>query len=129
MLNNKGQSLVMFVVVMPILLLILVLVIDIGRIIVYKQELDNINKIVIDYGLDNFNDDNLEEELVNLIKLNNDNIEGIDIRFEDDKLYMVLSIDVNGIFSGLINKSMFDIESSYVGYIDNGNKRIERMSR
>ena len=43
-LNNKGQSLVMFVLILPLLLFIMVLVIDIGNIILSKQELDDINK-------------------------------------------------------------------------------------
>ena len=35
-LNNKGQSLVMFILIIPILLLIMILVIDLGNIIVTK---------------------------------------------------------------------------------------------
>ena len=88
MLNNKGQSLVLFIVVLPILLLILVLVIDIGRIIVLKQELDNINKITLDYGLDNLEIENLNDKMVEIIKLNNKKIDDININLVDDKLYI-----------------------------------------
>ena len=42
--------------------LILVLVIDVGRIIVLKQELSNISEIVLDYGLDKIDDNELEIE-------------------------------------------------------------------
>ena len=128
MLNNKGQSLVLFVVILPILLFILILVIDVGRVIALKQELDSVNKIVLDYGLDNLDKDNLNEELTDLVKVNNNDIETIDIMLEDNKLYIVLNTNVNGIFSGLVNKSVFDVESSYVGYIENNNKIIERVS-
>ena len=51
-LNNKGQSLVMFILIIPILLLIMILVIDLGNIIVTKTHLDNTNYLVIDYELD-----------------------------------------------------------------------------
>ena len=52
MLNNKGQSLVLFIIILPILIFILILVIDVGKIIVLKQELNNISEFVLDYGLD-----------------------------------------------------------------------------
>ena len=45
MFNNRGQSLVMFVLVIPILLMILILVLDIGRMYLERRELDNINYI------------------------------------------------------------------------------------
>ena len=128
MLNNKGQSLVLFIVVLPILLLILVLVIDVGRILVLKQELDNINKIVLDYGLDSLDKEDYNEEMIKLIKLNNNDIEDINIRLDKDKLYVELGIDADGMLSGLVNISVFDIKSSYVGYIDNNSKRIERVN-
>lgn len=129
MLNNRGQSLILFVIILPILLLILILVVDIGKIVVLKQELDNISEIVLDYGLDNLNKENLVDELTNLIKLNNDSIDEININFEDNRIYIELHEDVNGIFSSLIDISIFNVNSSYIGYIDNDiNKRIEKIS-
>lgn len=128
MLNNKGQSLILFIVILPILLLILVLVIDVGRIIVLKQELDNINKIVLDYGLDNIDMDDLNNKMVELVKLNNNEIDDININLEEDKLYIELNMDTGGMLSGLVDISIFDIKSSYVGYIKDDKKIIERIS-
>jgi len=128
MLNNKGQSLVLFVIVIPILLFILILVIDIGNAINLKQELNNINKIVLDYGLDKINADNLEVELTELIKLNNNEIDKIDINFDNDKIYLNISCDIDLIFISFVDNDLFDITSSYVGYIQDGNKRIEKVS-
>ena len=70
MLNNKGQSLILFVLFIPILLLVLILVIDIGKLINLKTELDNISNIVLDYGLDNLEKEGLTQELEELVKLN-----------------------------------------------------------
>ena len=41
MLNNKGQSLVLFVLLMPIILGIIVLVIDVGKSLVEKNSINN----------------------------------------------------------------------------------------
>ena len=70
MFNNRGQSLALFVITLPVLLIVLVLVIDIGRVISLKQELNNISELVLDYGLDYFNDVNIDI---------NDNVNGMSI--------------------------------------------------
>ena len=59
-LNNKGQSLVLFVVLLPILLFVIVLVVDVGSIMTSKQDLNNINYMMVDYGLDNMGKENIE---------------------------------------------------------------------
>lgn len=128
MLNNRGQSLVLFVMVLPILLLIVVLVIDVGRAFTVKQDLDNINNIVLDYGLDNLNKEDLMNNLEQLVKLNNDEVNEVSVRIEDNKIYLESSQKVEGIFSKFVDISIFDIKSSYVGYIADGNKKIEEIS-
>ena len=161
MLNNRGQSLVLFVITLPVLLIVLVIVIDIGRVISLKQELNSISELVLDYGLDYLNDvdidnsdgnidtdvnnindnvngdgfrnnnlssDNIDDKLIEMVKLNKNDIDFIDVRIEDNKIYIELSDRVDGIFSSIINISMFDIKSNYVGYIDNNDKKIERVN-
>ena len=51
-MNNKGQTLVLFVLILPIIVFIMLLVIDVSNMFITKQELNNINKIVLNYGLD-----------------------------------------------------------------------------
>ena len=128
MLNNKGQSLVLFVVMLPILLLIVILVIDVGKAFVLKQELKNISDIVLNYGLDNLSDENLYDELNELVKLNNNEIDNVNIEIDNNKIYIELKEKNNGIFSDIINISIFDVNTSYVGYMKDENKVIERIS-
>jgi hypothetical protein len=52
-INNKGQSLVMFVLIIPIFLLILTLIYDVGNAIYEKDRLSNTNYLTIEYGLYN----------------------------------------------------------------------------
>ena len=127
MLNNKGQSLILFVLFIPILLLVLVLVVDIGKIINLKTELDNISNIVLDYGLDNLDNEELVKELEDLVRLNKSNIDNINIKKEEDKIYIYLEDNNEGVFLGLVNISIFSLKSSYVGYFENNEKRIERI--
>lgn len=128
MLNNRGQSLILFVIALPVTLLIAILVIDVGRVIVRKQELSNISNIVLDYGLDNLEQDDIYNELLELVKLNDSEIDEINIFIEDNKIKLELKDSVNGVFSYIENTSIFNVKSSYVCYLENGNKRIEKVS-
>lgn len=127
MLNNKGQSLILFIIIMPILLLIMILIVDIGRVYVLKNELQNISNIVVDYGLDNIDSIDLEEKMLELVTINKNNVLYVDIDINDRVIYLTLKDNVSGILSSVIGKSIFEVNVSYMGYMDDGNKRIERV--
>ena len=127
MLNNKGQSLILFIIMLPILLLILILGIDVGGAIVLKQELVSISDVVLDYGLDNIDKENLEIDLEKLAKLNKNDTDKIEIQIDDGKIYMGMIDTYDGILSNMINIPIFKVKTSYVSYIENNEKRIERI--
>lgn len=121
-MNNKGQSLVLFVLIIPILLLVIIGVYDIGKMSLLKSELDDINNIAIDYGLDNMDSTSIENDIRALIIKNKSDIDNVEIVIEDDKIYIKLEDTINvKLFSKL-----FNVKSSYVGYIDDDKKVIER---
>jgi len=124
-LNNKGQSLVMFILIIPILLLMFVIVFDIGNAFVSKQELDNINNLAIDYGLEHITEDNLETKLIEMINTNNDTLKEISVLVEDNKIKVTIKKNINGILAK--GFEILEIESKYEGYIENGKKIIERV--
>ena len=82
-MNNKGQSLVTFVLILPILLLIVLMVYEIGMMSRLKNEMNSINYLAISYGIDKITDENLEEEIKALILKNDDKIENIVVSVED----------------------------------------------
>lgn len=125
MFNNKGQSLILFVLIIPLFLLLFVLVIDVGKMISTRREMDNINYIAIDYGLKKINEiDN--DKLTEIIKLNDNDINIKEITIEDKKIFITLSKKYKGHFLGLININLFEIKSSYKGEITDYKNIIER---
>ena len=124
-LNNKGQSLVMFILIIPIILLIMILVIDIGNVVMNKQELDNINYLTIEYGLEHINENNLESKLTNMITINNNKVNEIDVNVEENKINITIKKQIKGIIAKQIE--IFDLESKYIGYIKEEKKIIERV--
>lgn len=124
-LNNKGQSLVLFVLIVPILFLILVLVFDVGNALIEKQELDNISYLTIEYGLEHMDEFSIETKMKNIVTKNNNKIENINIVINDDKIILTIKKNINGIL--VKNVNLVEIESKYIGYIKDGKKVIERV--
>ena len=121
-MNNKGQSLVSFILLIPIILLILFMVYDIGNMVLLKIELNNINYLVIDYGLDKINDSDIDNKLKEMINKNKNDIDNIEINIANDKINITLEDKLNNSVS--LIKNVVKIKSSYVGSIENGKKKI-----
>lgn len=124
-LNNKGQTLVLFVMLLPIMLLVMVLVFDIGKSIVEKQKLDNISFMIVSYGIEHSNDDNIEGTLKELVTLNYKDATDVEVLVKDDYVSVSLSGKVKGVFGNLVGKSFFEVRSYYIGNIND--KKIKRV--
>ncbi len=126
-LNNKGQTLVMFIVIIPILISIMVLVIDLGSAFTKKQELNNVNKLVIEYGLDNLDQENLESDLTSYITMNAKDLSNVKVTVENNTINVTTKAYIDGIISKALNIDGFEIVSEYHGYLSSEEKRIERV--
>lgn len=125
-LNNKGQSLVLFIVIIPIILLVFVLVYDIGTAIYEKNRLSNTSYMVIDYALDNI--DSIDEnDLISLITKNTDNLSGISVLIDNGKVNIKLTKNIKGVFGRALKFDLIEAKSEYVGYILDGNKKIDKV--
>lgn len=125
-LNNKGQSLVMFVMILPILLMIIMMVIDIGKMVQRREELDSINYILVDYGLDNIELNNLEDKLKEILDKNDKSIDIVKINI--DKEFLEIEVILRDEVDLLILKDnkLFRVKSDYVGRVVDNKKIIER---
>jgi len=125
-LNNKGQSLVMFVIIIPILILLLTLVYDVGTAIYEKNSLSNTSYMVIDYGLDNI--DSIDDsELMNLVMKNTDNLNYMSVNIENNRIEIILKKEIKGVIGKMFGFDLVEVNAHYVGEIVNGEKKIERI--
>ena len=125
-INNKGQSLVMFVLIIPIFLLILTLVYDVGNAIYEKDRLSNTNYLTIEYGLNNI-DTVTENDLKNLIEQNTSNLKYIYVTIEGNQIEIKMEKDAKSIIGKMFNFNLVKIISHYKGKIINNQKEIERI--
>ena len=137
-LNNKGQSLVLFILIIPIILGIMALVIDIGCALTKKNEIDKSIEFVLDYYLrenisnelnqeksdNNSEDIYLENDssidtnaLKVLLEYNLKDIEPI-INIDNQEIIIKVETNVEGIFSKMLNVKAFKIKSEYKGYLE-----------
>ncbi len=126
-LNNKGQSLILFVLMLPVLLFVMILVIDMGNLMVEKQKLNNINYIMIDYGLSNITKEDLEEYIYNYLKLNDEKIDKIKVSKTDNDITINLGKKESSMLGHILNLKEVEIISSYKGSIIDDKRVIERL--
>lgn len=105
-MNNKGQSLVLFVITIPLIIIMFVFAIDTSRLYYEKNKLDNINVLI----LQNYMDKN-DSEIERIIRKNDENMVNIDINRSKSSITLTKYIDV--IFIGILNKNKYEIDSTY----------------
>ena len=109
-INNKGQTLVVFIILIPIIIIVLGIIIDIGLMGLDKVKVKNSMKDAISYGLKN---DSSEEEIIDLID-KNIKYESINIDMGDE-ITIHLTYRYKTVFNLVKNKADFTI----TGYLDN----------
>lgn len=122
-MNNKGQTLVLFVLILPIIVFIMLLVIDVSNMFITKQELNNINKIVLNYGLDIIEEENIDRKLEELIN-KNISVNEHTIKIENGTIEIDLKKNIQGIVT---KKKIYEVKSTYKGYIEEDKKVISRV--
>lgn len=122
-----GQTLSLFVIFLPFMLVIAAFLIDISYAKYNKIKLDSINKIAITYGLSNI-DSNPRDDIINLIKKNDKDISEfkIDINSEEKLIKISIGKESNSFFGKILKKNFFKEESKYLGYIKDDKFIIER---
>lgn len=118
-LNNKGQSLVMFICLLPILLLIVLAIVDVSRMVIEKNKLNNINYIAISYYSSHKEDDDVTERIISLVKRNDEDI--VNVRINKDKNTIYLDKKIDSTMGKIIGISEYEIVSEY-SFTDDGIK-------
>ena len=125
-LNNKGQVLVCFVIMLPILLLAIALIVNLGIYGIEKRKVSNTVRDTIKYGLNHIDDDNVKDTMRDLIIQNIDDINASDINITTANSYIKINVTKTekALFSGFNNNLQIDV--TYSGNIsDNGIKIME----
>ena len=106
-MNSKGQVLVIFVILLPIFLMILTFIIDLGMLSVEKRKIDNNTYDAAEYYLETNNKD----KTIKLIKNNIEEAE-IDIQDSENSIEISVSKEYKGIYNIIYDN---EIKITYIG--------------
>ena len=108
-LNNKGQSLAIFVIFVPVFIMIGTFVVDVSFAKYNERRLDNLNKQVINYGLKHI-DEEPYDNMVDLIYQNDSDIDSyeININNETKEISVTLSKSTKGFFGSIVGKEIYN---------------------
>lgn len=117
-MDNKGQSLVLFALLMPIFIMMFALIFDSSIIVTEHTKLKNIGKD----AMENIIEKNEDLEVVkDIILKNDDTIEIIEIN--SNTVHLKRHID--SYFGKIIGYDTYELEVNYVGFYENGELRIK----
>ncbi len=120
-MNNKGQVLIVFVVMLPIFLILFALVIDLGLLSIEKRNISNNTYDAVEYYLDNQDNIDIEEKVKNLLNKNIDNIE-INLNNTDDYIEITVIKKYKSLYNTISNSDKIMV--TYKG-IKESNKIIK----
>lgn len=111
-LTNKGQALVEFVIILPIVLLLVFSIIDIGRVISLKSDLESITSDAVML----YQEGKTPEEINELINVNRKEKISISTSLNDNYVTIKSESSIKPITPGLslIAKKVFNVETSRV---------------
>ena len=118
-MNDKGQSLVLFVFLIPLFIAIFAYVFDTCYIKINNNKLDNLSALAMNYVLKDKNKIEIEQ----LILDNDADIKIISITNSE----VHIRKEVDSIFGSIIGIKKYSLDSIYNGYVDSNNKiRIKK---
>lgn len=106
-MNSRGQVLVIFVILLPMFLMILTFVFDLGMLSIEKRKCDNNTYDALEYYLDSNNKD----KAIKLIK-NNINDVSVDIIDSENSVEISVSKKYKGIYNIIYDN---EINITYIG--------------
>lgn len=109
-MNKKGQSLALFLILIPVVVLILTFIFDKGLYVYYQNKYESISKTIIKEG---FKDDELIKKLY--LK-NNYKVDNLKIERKSDKLYIINNEDVKTVFGSVLNIDKYKISINYIAF-------------
>lgn len=111
-MNHKGQVLVLFLLLLPILLLIMGLVIDVGNLFVEQKKSENVVKSAIRYGLSS--EENQEEKARQYLEENLSN-SSFRVFYSNQTLTIQGNVKIESLFSKLFQRESVSFELKYQG--------------
>lgn len=115
-MNNKGQTLVVFIIFIPVIILLMAFIVDTSLMYIAKSKLNDLSKTIIKEIYDIEDKNNKVEELLNVNEINYNNY---DIEINDNKVKLSIEEEIDSVFGSMIGNESYTIKSEVTGYKEN----------
>lgn len=110
-MNKKGQTLILFVILIPVLLGLCALVIDVGSIVLANTKLREVTKTIISDVAEDAN----EDEIRNLYLKNGIPVENLEVDIQNDKIRIQNEYEIDSIFGSIIGFDTYRVRVDITG--------------
>lgn len=119
-MNKHGQTLILFVILIPIILMLLAVVVDIGLVIGNRIKIEEVTKDILTdaYLLD-------DAKILESFKKNKIDNDKVNINREDDKIKIEIKEEIESIFGSIVGIKKYDIKVSVTALLRDGKVNFE----
>ena len=122
-MDSKGQSLIAFIILLPVVFIMIAGIWEIGNIMVVQTKYEREIKDTIKYGLKHIDEENIKEKIETLL---NNNLEGDkEITITENEIIIKIEYTYNNIYKRVI-KNKRKVTVKYIGTIQNNKIIIEK---
>lgn len=125
-MNRNGQTLVAFVIIVPIFILLMAFVVDTGFILKEYTKLNSLSRTILKTNYQTRNESDYVEKIVTLYKKNNIPIENLKVIVKDKEVEIINFYKIDSIFGKIIGIKNYDIKLEIVAYESEGKIIIEK---
>lgn len=127
-MDNKGQSTVIFIILIPIFLLVLAFIFDNALIIVQNTRYKSVTKTIINDMLSNSYSD-YPKFVKEMYEKNGYETDSLDVKYENNYLIIYNDHSYQSFFGNLLGIKSYRIEVNYQGHVENNEVIIEEIKK
>ena len=120
-MNNKGQSLVIFIIIIPVIFIVFSFLYDYAYIINSQNKYENVTRTILNSTLE-------EDKIVDLYRQNGYKVDDFKYKKENDKVYIQNSYKIKSVFGNIVNLKNYTVSINYVVINSNNGIIIEDIS-
>ena len=117
-MNKKGQTLIAFVLLLPIVLLFLAFVVDTGLLLKEKTKGNSTLRTILKTTYKDYQEENYEEKVKDLLEKNNIPTENTIIKIEETQIHVTNEYEIESIFGSIIGLKTYKIKIGYSASIN-----------
>ena len=125
-MNRSGQTLVAFVIIVPVFIIFMAFVVDTGFVLKEYTKLNSTTRTILKTTYDKKMQENYKTQVIKLFDKNNIPTQNVDINFIENKVIVGNEYEVGSIFGQIIGLNSYKVKISMIAYEKDGKVIIEK---